>query len=669
MELQENRRMAAWCGLVCALLLAAPIAVTDVSAQEGGDWEAWSNHRGLSIDLSKVGVTPSSDITGFPLLVRLDATRCPGFDIAVHRSSLRFSELDGTELPYQIESWDESANTAEVWVKVSFEAGRGAKAILMHWGNDEASSQSDGAAVFGGEAGFRRVYHLKEENTNFVNATSGADDGESHVTSTGKLGVIGKGQQFTKDNGDYVEAAENQTRNVTAFTLSAWVRQDEVYRDWDDSPDLEKEQWIAGSRRWWEPSGYQLLSLGTQICATVAYNPHWYFRQRAFSQADTWYHAAVTWSAESGELAFYINGAVHDSAAELPAQSLLCDEGVPFRISVPKTDTRNSGYNGYIDEVRDESVARSPEWIKLCFENQKPNSGLVTFFEDGYLPLVGGTMYGDIVVGGNRVAGDKADDASYLDFPGAEGEGARKVRLHAADGSGEESEYAQLEVVPGTGVNVEGSDGCTLNVDGEVKAKSMSVERIVADVELGDNEIARHDGENEGRIMFKGTGAEPVGVSLVAANVPADDWPKWTEVTVVPSGGVIIKGGYGDEKGTVVDVQGELKAESIRINDWRLSQKVPDYVFGVYDSTDGAYDLKPLSEVEEYVRENRHLPGIESAETIGEKGLDMVEMQLGLLRYMEETTLRLIDMEKTIDSQRAEIAELRRRLENNANQR
>jgi hypothetical protein len=36
-------------------------------------------------------------------------------------------------------------------------------------------------------------------------------------------------------------------------------------------------------------------------------------------------------------------------------------------------------FNGKIDEVRMSNVVRSADWIKLCYENQRPGSGFITF--------------------------------------------------------------------------------------------------------------------------------------------------------------------------------------------------------------------------------------------------------------------------------------------------
>jgi len=65
-----------------------------------------------------------------------------------------------------------------------------------------------------------------------------------------------------------------------------------------------------------------------------------------------------------------------------------------------------------------------------------------------------------------------------------------------------------------------------------------------------------------------------------------------------------------------------------------------DYVF------EDDYHLAPLSEVEQHIKESKHLPGIPSAAEVAAHGVSMGEMQSKLLSKVEELTLHLIRMEK-----------------------
>ena len=72
---------------------------------------------------------------------------------------------------------------------------------------------------------------------------------------------------------------------------------------------------------------------------------------------------------------------------------------------------------------------------------------------------------------------------------------------------------------------------------------------------------------------------------------------------------------------------------------------------GWYDEVfDENYTLLSLKEVEAYVRENRHLPDIPSAEEVGKNGLEIGEFNALLLKKVEELTLYAIEQQKKIDA-------------------
>ncbi|SEK53097.1 hypothetical protein SAMN05421740_1021, partial [Parapedobacter koreensis] len=86
-------------------------------------------------------------------------------------------------------------------------------------------------------------------------------------------------------------------------------------------------------------------------------------------------------------------------------------------------------------------------------------------------------------------------------------------------------------------------------------------------------------------------------------------------------------------------VNGNILAKEVKV---KTDIAVPDYVF------ESGYELPPLADVEAYVKEHKHLPEIPSAKDIEKDGLDLAEMNLLLLKKVEELTLHLIAKEKEI---------------------
>lgn len=96
-------------------------------------------------------------------------------------------------------------------------------------------------------------------------------------------------------------------------------------------------------------------------------------------------------------------------------------------------------------------------------------------------------------------------------------------------------------------------------------------------------------------------------------------------------------------------VNGKVRAKEVRVySAWA------DYVF------QEGYALMPLSEVEQFVKDNGHLPGIPSAVEVESKGLELGAMQAKMMEKIEELTLHLIRLEKENALLKQEVKGLKR---------
>lgn len=94
---------------------------------------------------------------------------------------------------------------------------------------------------------------------------------------------------------------------------------------------------------------------------------------------------------------------------------------------------------------------------------------------------------------------------------------------------------------------------------------------------------------------------------------------------------------------TVVD--GNLVAKKIAVApDPTIFDTWADYVFA------DDYDLRSLSDLESFIKTNKHLPEVPSAKEVAENGLDLFKMDATLLQKTEELTLYTIAQEKKIDA-------------------
>ena len=100
-------------------------------------------------------------------------------------------------------------------------------------------------------------------------------------------------------------------------------------------------------------------------------------------------------------------------------------------------------------------------------------------------------------------------------------------------------------------------------------------------------------------------------------------------------------------------VNGNIRATEVKV---LADISVPDYVF------ESDYELRTLEEIREYITENKHLPEIPSAAEIGENGIDLGDMNMKLLKKIEELTLYQIELMERLENQQKQIAELARKI-------
>jgi hypothetical protein len=97
-------------------------------------------------------------------------------------------------------------------------------------------------------------------------------------------------------------------------------------------------------------------------------------------------------------------------------------------------------------------------------------------------------------------------------------------------------------------------------------------------------------------------------------------------------------------------VSGTIRSGGVNLN-------VPDYVFAP------DYQLMPLGDVAAFIDANSHLPHVPSAAEVQANGLDLPQMQMAILKTVEELVLHTLDQQDTIGDQAATIAALEARLE------
>ena len=333
----------------------------------------WKSSRKLVLNTTPSGAAVSGTVVGFPVLVRLAGPNFNFSQAQANGSDIRFTKADGTPLPYEIEEWNASQGEAAVWVKADTVYGNNASQyFVMYWGNPHAVSVSNGAVVFDTSNGFQGVWHLGEASGTASDATSNHFDGTlSDTAPVATPGNIGGCRQFNGVS-NYIQMPGTASGKLNfpaqgSYSLSAWV--------YADTLDTLYARIIC-------KNNYQYK-------LQVDYFKDWSFAEyedavgfdltNAPATAGAWVHLAGVRSGNSQYL--YVNGVcVNSTITPQPyaaARDTTSDVTIGRSAKTPPGDP--CFFNGRIDEARIESMARSADWVKLNYMNQKSPDALVTF--------------------------------------------------------------------------------------------------------------------------------------------------------------------------------------------------------------------------------------------------------------------------------------------------
>lgn len=272
---------------------------------------------------------------------------------------------------------------------------------------------------------------------------------------------------------------------------------------------------------------------------------------------------------------------------------------------------------------------------------RSPNSGLVLYGNNGFADGGGMILNGHNNASGGQVAfvaGDGSGGNVGFDFMQYNG-GAYTSYLNIhKDGN----IYTHYDVHIGGALKFHNTSTGHRIISGVSDTYGMA---IYANNDWSDGSgIMLNSKDNNGSISF---------VCGEALN-PQDDheeaisfWNTWNHriMTMYKKNGKVVIGEVpvvtsGQYK---LYVEDGIITEKIKVANASDAVNWADFVF------DNNYELPMISEVEEFIKKNRHLPEIPSAEEVAKNGIDVVEIESKLLQKIEELTLYIIQQQKEIE--------------------
>jgi hypothetical protein len=334
------------------------------------DYGAWAHARRFVLNTTPSGADVKNNVVGFPLLLRLNTLN---FDFSQSDGKdLRFADVYGKRLHYQVERWDSLGRQAEVWVSVDTVHGNSRQDyITMYWGKPGAPSWSDGRAVFDTAAGYGGEWHLSEEEPGmralgvYQDATPAAQNGDDFISSVNVDGLVGPGHGF--DFGDYIRATPSASLRPAKYILvSGWFRGDTTdnggttIAGLGDSYGLRVER--NGNIRFFTSKG---ANKGWHESTTKGVNV----------LDSAWHHVAGVF--DGANLQVFVDGVEKSKiSANTP---ITYDLGPNFYIGRHGNGKTSYDLNGQLDEVGVVTRNRGTGYVKLCFESQRINPTLVEF--------------------------------------------------------------------------------------------------------------------------------------------------------------------------------------------------------------------------------------------------------------------------------------------------
>lgn len=314
------------------------------------------NPRTLLFDTSDI----REDLVDFPVPVFLDPSLIDYAAVTDPATDLRFTDPDGTDLAFDVESWQSGADSV-VWVRVpQIDRDSNSDHVLMFYGSD-ARGAADSPSVW-------RDYELVVHGQPGRYQSAAPNLGPQATGITSVPGAIGPAFQLGATGNHSIRYAQSSAlfAGWPQYTVELWL-----YADYPDSTAIgasepriiEQRLPMTGGRLFDQPDVAEFavmqIDLHFSDNTPTSYSP-------TFVPLRKWVH--LVWTFDGRLLWIYRNGALSqiDVIASSPVQP------------IPPTDALTLGHptsaiEGMLDEVRISRGYRSDAWVEAQYRAMRRN--------------------------------------------------------------------------------------------------------------------------------------------------------------------------------------------------------------------------------------------------------------------------------------------------------
>jgi hypothetical protein len=349
-----------------------------------GAWydTSFTRRRRVTIDPGLSSIEGGA-LTDFPVGLVIPAGTIDAAAVRADGGDVRFVDAAGHVLARDLEAWDPNG-VSVVWVDLP-SVPVPSTPIYMYYGSPGATANpTDREAVW--KAPYAAVWHFSGKADD---ATSNHYDGTGNATfATGKLG---QAAQFSAAQRSHIAigAGTSLARGTQAATLSGWVKTANIDPSgWGvvlgigiKAPGGDTSRAVIDI--WGKNSVYtrgaQPPPLYDAIYAEI--NPDevgggWEFAHSPINTvpAGVWHYVTAVFDAKGKAVTVYMDGVQVGGPLVIPGGGGTSGPGTwnssTFSTTAPgqvqigaEEDLSHGFYDGLIDELRIESVARSPQWV------------------------------------------------------------------------------------------------------------------------------------------------------------------------------------------------------------------------------------------------------------------------------------------------------------------
>jgi hypothetical protein len=193
----------------------------------------------------------------------------------------------------------------------------------------------------------------------------------------------------------------------------------------------------------------------------------------------------------------------------------------------------------------------------------------------------------------------------------------------------------------------------TITPTGLLHLRTLSTTNYWSSYNYGANLVI--DGPHHNSIGFLDAGSSnPFAITNVSGTLMFSKMPALGNTTTAPTNliAILSNGNVGignSSPDAKLAVSGQVHAQEVKVS---VTVPGPDYVF------EKDYKLPTLEELKAYIDQNKHLPEVPSAAEMEKNGVLLGEMNMLLLKKVEELSLYVIELERRL--KKLEVSKIRK---------